>query len=347
MVRAGASRLEPEPCSRSRGRGRAEADRAGAAHHRAPAATDPARSSRISSLSLRRTSPWSHRSLCSLRSRRGGAGARSRRTRGRTGCCVLGPQERSGVELPVEPRSHRRLRSSRPRGSRCRLRTPEPRGRDEARSRFTSGRAVLRALSGEAIRRGPVRRRAGAGRDAASSPRRVLHARPRRSGRWSGSRSKRSATTTARMRRSNRRSTRPRSPSGRRIAGIWPRSRSRPPRRGSREPGATTRAIRIALTRAAIAWTERGLAVVPADTALTDARAASHEALWQAYEQAGDVPAAAAGVLGRTTDPPRGAGRSHAAGGARRRVSRPDLRHVRRRDRSADGAGDPRHAGGP
>jgi tetratricopeptide (TPR) repeat protein len=43
---------------------------------------------------------------------------------------------------------------------------------------------------------------------------------------------------------------------------------------------------RIALTRAAIAWTERGLAVVPADTALTDARAASHEALWQAYEQA-------------------------------------------------------------
>jgi len=43
---------------------------------------------------------------------------------------------------------------------------------------------------------------------------------------------------------------------------------------------------RMALTRAAIAWTERGLAVVPADTALTDARAASHEALWQAYEQA-------------------------------------------------------------
>jgi tetratricopeptide (TPR) repeat protein len=43
---------------------------------------------------------------------------------------------------------------------------------------------------------------------------------------------------------------------------------------------------RIALIRAANAWTERGLAVVPADTALTDARAASHEALWQAYEQA-------------------------------------------------------------
>jgi tetratricopeptide (TPR) repeat protein len=43
---------------------------------------------------------------------------------------------------------------------------------------------------------------------------------------------------------------------------------------------------RMGLTRAAIAWTERGLAVVPADTALIDARAASHEALWQAYEQA-------------------------------------------------------------
>ena len=43
---------------------------------------------------------------------------------------------------------------------------------------------------------------------------------------------------------------------------------------------------RIVLTRAAIAWTERGLTVVPADTALTDARADSHEALWQAYEQA-------------------------------------------------------------
>ncbi len=43
---------------------------------------------------------------------------------------------------------------------------------------------------------------------------------------------------------------------------------------------------RMALIRTAIAWTERGLAVVPADTALTDAREASHEALWQAYEQA-------------------------------------------------------------
>jgi len=43
---------------------------------------------------------------------------------------------------------------------------------------------------------------------------------------------------------------------------------------------------RIALTRAAIAWTERGLVVVPTDTALTDARDDSHEALWQAYEQA-------------------------------------------------------------
>lgn len=43
---------------------------------------------------------------------------------------------------------------------------------------------------------------------------------------------------------------------------------------------------RIAVIRTAIAWTERGLAAVPADTALADAREASHEALWQAYEQA-------------------------------------------------------------
>lgn len=52
-------------------------------------------------------------------------------------------------------------------------------------------------------------------------------------------------------------------------------------RAGSRDAGE-----RMALIRTAIAWTERGLAVVPADTALTDARDASHEALWQAYEQA-------------------------------------------------------------
>ena len=43
---------------------------------------------------------------------------------------------------------------------------------------------------------------------------------------------------------------------------------------------------RMAVIRAAIAWTERGLAAVPADTALSDAREASHEALWRAYEQA-------------------------------------------------------------
>jgi tetratricopeptide (TPR) repeat protein len=46
---------------------------------------------------------------------------------------------------------------------------------------------------------------------------------------------------------------------------------------------------RMAVIRTAIAWTERGLAVVPADTALTDARETSHEALWQAYEQAATV----------------------------------------------------------
>jgi tetratricopeptide (TPR) repeat protein len=43
---------------------------------------------------------------------------------------------------------------------------------------------------------------------------------------------------------------------------------------------------RMAVIRTAIAWTERGLAAVPADPALGDARAASHESLWQAYEQA-------------------------------------------------------------
>ena len=43
---------------------------------------------------------------------------------------------------------------------------------------------------------------------------------------------------------------------------------------------------RMAVIRTAIAWTERGLAVVPADAALSDTRESSHEALWQAYEQA-------------------------------------------------------------
>jgi tetratricopeptide (TPR) repeat protein len=45
-------------------------------------------------------------------------------------------------------------------------------------------------------------------------------------------------------------------------------------------------ADRMAVIRTAIAWTERGLAVVPADAALSDTRESSHEALWQAYEQA-------------------------------------------------------------
>jgi len=43
---------------------------------------------------------------------------------------------------------------------------------------------------------------------------------------------------------------------------------------------------RVAAIRTAIAWTERGLAAVPSDPALTDAREAGHAALWQAYEQA-------------------------------------------------------------
>jgi tetratricopeptide (TPR) repeat protein len=43
---------------------------------------------------------------------------------------------------------------------------------------------------------------------------------------------------------------------------------------------------RMAVIRTAIAWTERGLAIVPADPALADAREATHEALWLAYEQA-------------------------------------------------------------
>jgi tetratricopeptide (TPR) repeat protein len=43
---------------------------------------------------------------------------------------------------------------------------------------------------------------------------------------------------------------------------------------------------RMAVIRAAIEWADRGLSAVPADPALGDAREASHEALWQAYEQA-------------------------------------------------------------
>lgn len=43
---------------------------------------------------------------------------------------------------------------------------------------------------------------------------------------------------------------------------------------------------RIASIRTGIAWTERGLGAVPADPALTDARQAAHEALWEAYEEA-------------------------------------------------------------
>ncbi len=43
---------------------------------------------------------------------------------------------------------------------------------------------------------------------------------------------------------------------------------------------------RMTLIRAAIEWADRGLAAVPADPALGDARETAHEALWQAYEQA-------------------------------------------------------------
>ncbi|PYN33160.1 MAG: hypothetical protein DME01_19370 [Candidatus Rokuibacteriota bacterium] len=52
-------------------------------------------------------------------------------------------------------------------------------------------------------------------------------------------------------------------------------------RADSHDPG-----DRMAVIRSAIAWTERGLAGAPSDPALSDAREASHEALWQAYEQA-------------------------------------------------------------
>ena len=40
------------------------------------------------------------------------------------------------------------------------------------------------------------------------------------------------------------------------------------------------------MIRSAIAWTERGLAAVTSDPALTDVREEAHDALWQAYEQA-------------------------------------------------------------
>jgi len=45
-------------------------------------------------------------------------------------------------------------------------------------------------------------------------------------------------------------------------------------------------ADRMAVIRTAIAWAERGLAAVPPDAALHDARETAHEALWHAYEQA-------------------------------------------------------------
>src|SRR5215510_6766428 len=52
-------------------------------------------------------------------------------------------------------------------------------------------------------------------------------------------------------------------------------------RAGSHDP-----VERMAVIRTAIAWAERGLAVVPADQSLGEAREASHEALWEAYEHA-------------------------------------------------------------
>ena len=58
-------------------------------------------------------------------------------------------------------------------------------------------------------------------------------------------------------------------------------AQSRLERAGSHDVGE-----RMAVIRSAIAWTERGLEAVAADPALADARQASHEALWQAYEQA-------------------------------------------------------------
>jgi tetratricopeptide (TPR) repeat protein len=50
--------------------------------------------------------------------------------------------------------------------------------------------------------------------------------------------------------------------------------------------GSQDTADRVATVRAAIAWTDRGLAVAASDTALASARETAYEALWQAYEQA-------------------------------------------------------------
>jgi tetratricopeptide (TPR) repeat protein len=58
-------------------------------------------------------------------------------------------------------------------------------------------------------------------------------------------------------------------------------AKARTARAGSHDVG-----DRMAVIRTAIAWTERGLAAVPWDPGLIDAREAAHDALWQAYEQA-------------------------------------------------------------
>jgi tetratricopeptide (TPR) repeat protein len=58
-------------------------------------------------------------------------------------------------------------------------------------------------------------------------------------------------------------------------------AQARTARAGSHDVG-----DRMAVIRMAIVWTERGLAAVPWDPGLIDAREAAHDALWQAYEQA-------------------------------------------------------------
>ncbi|MGH7303700.1 MAG: hypothetical protein ACRELZ_10440, partial [Candidatus Rokuibacteriota bacterium] len=58
-------------------------------------------------------------------------------------------------------------------------------------------------------------------------------------------------------------------------------AQSRLARAGSHDAGE-----RMAVIRSAIAWTERGLAAVPSDSALTETRQDSHDALWHAYEHA-------------------------------------------------------------
>jgi hypothetical protein len=194
-----------------------------------------------------------------------------------------GPQERSGVEPPSS-------RVAPPAPVEPSTRIPLPPADAGPRGETTLGRdtpLVERCFVlyqekrfGEVL--SPASRRWPR---CSGSPRPVLHARPRRSGRWSGSRSKRSATTTGRMRRSkssiDSAAEPERSTYRRHLATLaLEAAQARLARAGSHDAG-----DRIALTRPAIAWTERGLAVVPADTALTDARAASHEALWQAYEQ--------------------------------------------------------------